>query len=226
MTTIAADWAESAIGHRFDDTGLLERALTHRSVTGRNNERLEFLGDAVLDAVISDMLLAARPGASEGELSRLRSSLVRDRTLAELATELGVGPLLNLGSGERRAGGVRRQSILADATEALLGAVFLDGGYRAVDAVVRRLYARRFETLPLDEELKDAKTRLQEWLQARSLPLPAYAVVAVVGKPHEQTFTVNCCIDDPAVSVEGHGSSRRKAEQAAAAAALAELTAP
>ena len=216
-------WFERQTGYSFSDGDFLERALTHRSVANSNNERLEFLGDAVLDTVISHRLLLLRPEASEGELSRLRSSLVRDRTLAELARSMDIGTRINLGSGELKSGGYRRESILADAMEALLGAVFLDGGYAAVETVIDRLFAGRLDELPADEDLKDPKTRLQEWLQGRSIELPEYRVVQVAGKPHDQTFTVECEIEVMEILVSASGGSRRKAEQAAAALALTEV---
>lgn len=219
------DWVQRTFGYRFSDASLLERALTHRSAAGRNNERLEFLGDAVLDCVISDVLLAMRPASEEGELSRLRSRLVRDRALADIAQEHGLGTHLKLGSGEMKSGGHRRDSILADALEALIGAVFRDGGYAEADRVVRRLYAPRLEDLPAGDSLKDPKTRLQEWLQARGLPLPEYELVAASGPAHRQVFEVRCRVAEPAREELATGSSRREAEQAAARLLLATLAA-
>ena len=217
------DWAERLLGYRFRDAALLRSSLTHKSATGNNNERLEFLGDAVLDSVISEMLFDRRPDATEGELSRLRSSLVRDRSLAAIAVELGIGNQLELGLGERKSGGYRRQSILADAMEALLGAVLKDGGYASVEAVIRRLFEARLEALPDDADLKDPKTRLQEWLQARGLGLPAYEIDDITGKPHAQTFSVSVVLPGSEQSFPGKGTSRRLAEQAAAKSALASL---
>ncbi len=220
----SANWVRRTFGYEFRDESLLERALTHRSAPGRSNERLEFLGDAVLDTVISDMLLAARPASEEGELSRLRSRLVRDRALAGIARDCGLGDHIALGPGEKKSGGFRRDSILADAFEALLGAIFRDGGYAAADTVVRRLFAAPLAALPEGEALKDAKTRLQEWLQARGLALPVYELVAASGRPHEQVFEVSCSLGQPDVQRRASAASRREAEQAAAAEVLAYLT--
>lgn len=224
--TAAADWIEQHLGYRFTDERLLENALRHRSADGSSNERLEFLGDAVLDSVISAALFERRPEDSEGALSRLRSLLVRDRALAGIARELGLGEHLSLGSGERKSGGYRRDSILADAVEALVGAIFLDGGYAAVDRVVRRLYSERLAGLPSADELKDPKTRLQEWLQGRGYDLPVYTLLATRGKPHEREFDVSCGIAQLELEATGRGASRRAAEQAAAAALLGELAGP
>ncbi|MEJ2601795.1 MAG: ribonuclease III [Gammaproteobacteria bacterium] len=218
-----ADWVQQTFGYRFSDRSLLERALTHRSAAGRNNERLEFLGDAVLDCVVSDMLLSLRPASEEGELSRLRSRLVRDRALAGIAQDHGLGAHLKLGSGEMKSGGHRRDSILADALEALVGAIFRDGGYAAADRVVREIYGPRLDDLPEGDSLKDPKTRLQEWLQARGLPLPEYELVSASGPAHRQVFEVRCRLPDPAREQLATGASRREAEQAAARSLLAVL---
>lgn len=220
-----SDWVRRTFDYRFSDTSLLERALTHRSAPGRSNERLEFLGDAVLDCVISDLLISLRPDSEEGELSRLRSRLVRDHALAEIAQQHGVGERLKLGSGEMKSGGFRRDSILADALEALLGAIFRDGGYGAAERVVRRLYAPRLEHLPAGDSLKDPKTRLQEWLQAQGLPLPDYELVAASGPAHEQVFEVRCRLGRPEAEQTASGASRREAEQEAARLLLASLAA-
>jgi ribonuclease-3 len=218
-------WVQRTFDYRFSDTTLLERALTHRSAPGRSNERLEFLGDAVLDCVISDILISLRPDAEEGELSRLRSRLVRDHALAEIAQQHGLGEYLKLGSGEMKTGGFRRDSILADALEALLGAIFRDGGYAQAERVVRGLYEPRLEHLPEGDSLKDPKTRLQEWLQARGFPLPAYELVAARGPAHEQVFEVRCRLAQPEAEQTASGSSRREAEQDAARLLLATLAA-
>ena len=167
----AASWLDKALQYRFNDTGLFNRALTHRSAAATNNERLEFLGDAVLDFVISEAIFKMRPDASEGDLSKLRSSLVKDTSLAELATDLGLGEHLILGSGERKTGGHRRESILADALEALFGAVYLDSGFTAAKELIERVFARRLDALPHADDLRDPKTRLQEWLQARKMAI-------------------------------------------------------
>lgn len=210
------------LGHRFADAASLRRALTHRSAASANNERLEYLGDAVLGLLVAEALYEAAHDGDEGALSRLRASLVNERSLAELASELGVGEALVLGAGELKSGGWRRESILADALEALIGAVYVDGGLEAARRVVRQLFVARLAALPDAEQLKDPKTRLQELLQGRSRPLPEYAVVGVEGADHEQNFRVRCALEDGA-GAEGVGRSRREAEQAAAAALLAEL---
>ncbi len=212
----AESWLDKTLHYRFNDAGLFVQALTHRSAAGSNNERLEFLGDAVLDFVISDAVFHLRPDADEGDLSKLRASLVKDTTLAELALELGLGEYLILGSGERKTGGHRRESILADALEGIFGAVYLDSGFEAAKDVIDRVFAQRLETLPDGEDLRDPKTRLQEWLQARKLSLPAYDLVSVTGKDHRQTFVVSCTVNELSQTSEGESTSRRKAEQHAA----------
>lgn len=216
----AETWLDKSLLYRFNDTNLLELALTHRSADGRNNERLEFLGDAVLDFVISEALFDLRPDASEGDLSRLRASLVRDTSLARIATDLGLGEHIILGSGERKSGGHRRKSILADALEAIFGAVYLDSGFEAARAMIERVFATRLEELPDAEALRDPKTRLQEWLQARQLKLPDYSLVDISGQAHAQTFEVQCSIDGIETTSRGSGSSRRQAEQRSARAML------
>jgi ribonuclease-3 len=215
-----ADWLQQRLGCRFADNGLLIRALTHRSVGSDNNERLEYLGDAVLSFVVADMLFEAHPEASEGELSRYRASLVSGDALGAVALELGLGELLNLGDGERKSGGKWRASILADALEALIGAVYLDQGLDAARAVAGRLLQQRLAELPGACELKDAKTRLQEWLQGRGLGLPEYKVLEISGEPHEQLFRIRCDIGELAIAAEAQGSSRRRAEQEAASLVL------
>jgi ribonuclease-3 len=215
-----ADWLQQRLGCRFADNELLIRALTHRSVGSDNNERLEYLGDAVLSFVVAEMLFEAHPEASEGELSRYRASLVSGDALGAVALELGLGELLNLGEGERKSGGKWRASILADALEALIGAVYLDQGLDAARAVAARLLQRRLEELPGACELKDAKTRLQEWLQGRGLGLPEYKVLEISGEPHEQLFRIRCDIGELAIAAEAQGSSRRRAEQEAASLVL------
>lgn len=201
----------------------MSRALTHRSAGGEHYERLEFLGDAVLGLVISAELLTRRPQAPEGDLSRLRASLVRERTLAQIAAELSVGDYLNMGPGETRNGGFRRASILADAVESLIGAVFLDAGFTCARDMVVRLFAQRLDNLPVADSLKDPKTRLQEWLQARTRPVPEYSIVSVTGEAHKQTFTARCNLTDQTCSSEGVGAGRRRAEQAAAQHMLEKL---
>jgi len=216
-------WLERTLGQTFDDAALLDEALTHRSATGQSNERLEFLGDAVLDFVVSHVIYEARPDAPEGDLSRLRAALVNDACLAGLATALGLGEHVRLGSGEKKSGGHRRSSILADALEALIGAVYLDRGIAAAEAFVRRIYGDRLDALPDIESLKDAKTRLQERLQAKGLPLPEYAVTEVAGQPHRRRFSVTCRVPPLGLEQSGEGGSRRAAEQAAAALLLKAL---
>lgn len=219
----AAGWLERALGYRFVDTGLLDRALTHRSAGGRHNERLEYLGDAALGFVVAEALFRSVPDATEGHLSRLRATLVNRPTLAEMARELGFPDRLRLGSGELKSGGFRRDSILADALEAVLGAIYLDGGFDALSATVRRLYGGRLESLPGPEDLKDPKTRLQEALQAAGRPLPEYSVELVEGEAHRQRFTVACRVENEDPPAVGKGRSRRAAEQAAASGMLERL---
>jgi len=215
------DWLAERLGHRFREPALLEAALTHRSAGPANYERLEFVGDALLNCVIAVRLYHEFPEASEGELSRYRAALVSGSSLAEVAAELGLGERLRLGGGELKSGGFRRLSILADALEAVFGAVYLDAGYDAAAAVVGRLYAGRLGRLPAAGELKDPKTRLQELLQGRGHALPVYVVDSVSGEPHEQTFAVTCSVEALGLSASGSGSSRRKAEQEAALGVLA-----
>ena len=215
-----ATWVRERLGYEPRDLALFRAALTHRSAAGPNNERLEFLGDAVLNLLIAHRLYEAFPRATEGELSRLRARLVSREPLAEIAVSLGVGAALQLGPGELRSGGFRRQSILADALEALCGAVFLDGGLPAAEPLVTRLFAGRIAALPDPEALKDAKTRLQEYLQSRSLTLPRYVILGIEGEDHAQVFRVSCEVPGLTLRVEGEGSSRRRAEQQAAARML------
>jgi len=220
----AERWLEQTLEFRFDDQGLLARALTHRSARGCNNERLEYLGDAILDFVISEAVFRLRPDADEGDLSRLRSALVKDSTLASVATELGIGEHLILGSGERKTGGHRRRSILADALEALFGAVYLDAGFDVAKALIERVFDDRLAALPDAAELRDPKTRLQEWLQARKMALPLYDLVDVTGQDHAQRFSVTCTVNELSQTTSGEASSRRKAEQKAAREMLEALS--
>lgn len=208
--------------HRFRDPGLAALALTHRSAGKPNNERLEFLGDALLGVMVAELLYEAHPHASEGELSRLRSQLVNGQALAVIARELELGDRLKLGPGELKSGGFRRDSILADAFEAMLAAVYLDDGYDACRQVVRRLFTAR--VAELKRSSKDAKTRLQEWLQGKGLPLPVYELTDSYGEDHAKIFDVTCSIEQPqAIRTEGRGGSRRSAEQDAAEAVLKRL---
>lgn len=211
---------EGRLGHRFRDPRLLEQALTHRSFGTPNNERLEFLGDGVLGCVIAEELYARFPGLAEGELSRLRASLVREAALAGVAREAGLASFLRLGEGEVSSGGADRSSILADALEAAFGAVFLDGGYEAARTSVRAVFGGRLADIDPEQPAKDAKTRLQELLQARRKRLPVYRVVATAGAAHKQVFEVECVAEDLDLRATGTGSSRRSAEQLAAAAVL------
>lgn len=218
------DALQAIIGYRFGDTAALEQALTHRSASSTNNERLEFLGDSVLNFVIAEAVFQRREEADEGELSRLRANLVNKQSLAAIARSIGLGECIRLGGGELKSGGHRRASILADALEAVFGAIYLDGGFDAVRAVIGRLYAERLDNLPTLQQLKDAKTRLQEYLQGRGHELPSYAVQEVDGRAHDQTFAVACYVESAGRTTVGHGGSRRQAEQRAADAMLAALT--
>jgi ribonuclease-3 len=218
-----ARWAETELRYTFNDLGLLELALTHRSASKNNNERLEYLGDSFLTFAIARRLFDLRRDDTEGDLSRARAALVKEPTLASIGRELGVDAHLILGPGELRTGGAQRAAILADAVEALIGAVLLDGGAAAAEAVVDLMFAEQFKSLPDAATLKDPKTRLQEWLQGRGLPLPSYAVTAVHGRDHEQTFVVECEVREKNVQTTGRGQSRRRAEQDAAAAMLSVL---
>ena len=211
---------EQALGHVFKTPGLLQTALTHRSHSSPHNERLEFLGDSVLNATIARCLFDLFPDLPEGDLSRLRANLVRQDSLHRLARQLSLGNFLRLGEGELKSGGCKRPSILADALEALFGAVWLDAGCEAAGAVISRLYADMLTEITPGQPIKDAKTRLQEWLQARQRALPVYALVAEGGDDHARIFTVSCSLAEPPVTTEGEGSSRRAAEQQAAEAAL------
>jgi ribonuclease III len=221
----SAEWVARKLAYRFSDEALLELALTHRSASTANNERLEFLGDAVLGAVVSREIFQNRPDADEGTLSRIRARLVRRETLAEISREIDLGGQVRLGSGETRTGGHQRSSILANALEALIGAIYLDGGMPEAERVVLALFATRLLELPGDEELTDPKTRLQEWLQARGLPPPRYDLRSVQGAAHEQKFEVVCEVDAFHLAASGTGNSRRSAEQTAADATLRTLEA-
>lgn len=212
----AREWLHDTLGYQCRDAALLEAALTHRSAGGPHNERLEFLGDAVLNCVVAMLVFREFGAADEGELSRFRASLVSGEALAVIAAEIELGDQLRLGSGELKSGGFRRKSILADALEALFGAIYLDGGFDAAAQVIERLFVVRLEGLPSAAELKDPKTRLQETLQARGLPLPSYTVESTSGEAHNQLFQVRCSVDALGLRVLASGPSRRRAEQAAA----------
>jgi len=208
------------LGHRFDDSALLDQALTHRSAANLNNERLEFLGDSVLGFIVSEQLWRTFPDANEGQLSRLRARLVKRDTLASIARELDLGSYLKLGAGELRSGGHSRDSILADSLEALIAAVYLDSGIQQARDMVLNLYRKRIEELSPETQGKDPKTRLQEYLQARQKSLPSYTIVNVSGEQHDQSFDVECRLDDLDLVTRGSGGSRRKAEQVAASCML------
>ena len=214
---------QRALGYEFADPALLTMALTHRSAGSRNNERLEFLGDSIVNHIIADALYRRFPDAREGDMSRMRASLVKGDTLAELARELQLGEYLLLGPGERKSGGYRRASILADTLEALAGAILLDGGFRRCRECVLGWYEARLAQLASGAADKDAKTRLQEYLQGRGNPLPEYELLGVSGDDHNQLFSVACRLSKPQLQAQGSGRSRRKAEQAAALSALQSL---
>lgn len=213
------------LNYAFRQPDLLRQALTHRSFGTPHNERMEFVGDAVLNCVVGTTLYERFPALPEGDLSRVRAGLVNGETLARVARQLDLGPALRLGEGELRSGGAERSSILADALEALFGAVYLDGGFDEARRVIVACYADVLRDVDPAALLKDPKTRLQEWLQARRLPVPEYVVTATAGEPHEQRFTVACRIAKLGIEAAGEGGSRRAAEQAAAETALAQAAA-
>jgi ribonuclease-3 len=219
--TSAENWSQKYLRYEFLQPALLQQALTHRSYSAENNERLEFLGDAVLGAVIAEALHQQEDAANEGTLTRLRASLVRGETLADIAAEMQLGNRLLLGGGEARTGGHQKRSFLEGGLEAVFGAVFLDGGFAAVRAVILQIFAPRLATLPAFDQLKDPKTQLQELLQARAISLPVYTVLSEEGPPHDRQFEVMCTIDPLKIDTKGRSSSRRRAEQAAAAKAFA-----
>ena len=208
------------IDYTFSDNSLIELALTHRSCGGKNNERLEFLGDSIVNLVIAEALFLKFPEAKEGKLSRLRARMVKGVTLAELARDFGLGDFLHLGSGEMKSGGHRRESILADTVEAIIGAIYLDSDMNTVKSKILQWYDSRLKALSLDDPLKDPKTQLQEYLQGKQAPLPKYDVLNIEGSAHEQLFKVSCVVEDLENTIVGQGGSRRIAEQEAAAQAL------
>ncbi|PZP59931.1 MULTISPECIES: ribonuclease III [Pseudoxanthomonas] len=213
----------AGIGHVFADAQLLAQALTHRSAGAVHNERLEFLGDSIVNLLIAEALFQRWPKADEGALTRARAELVREGSLATLARELDLGARLTLGPGELKSGGHRRDSILADALEAVVAAIYLDAGFEACRACVLPWFESALAALPVGKPEKDPKTRLQEWLQGRQKALPSYELVSESGEEHARHFQVRCVLTDPALSAEGEGGSRRAAEQAAAAAVIAQL---
>ena len=210
-------------GYQFTDTELLQLALTHRSAARLHNERLEFLGDAVLGMVTADWLYENFAKEPEGKLTRMRSSLVKGDTLASIAQESNLGELIALGPGEMKSGGQRRASILADVVEAILGAIYLEAGLEETRRVILKLLKSRLAALDPNAHIKDFKTRLQEYLQSRKLPLPNYDVVSIKGKDHAQTFTVSCQIEALSINIQASGPSRRRAEQQAAELAIAAI---
>lgn len=216
----AIDALLKKLEYTFNNVSLLDEALTHRSYAANNNERLEFLGDGILNFVIAHELFKSYPDVQEGDLSRLRATLVNKDSLAEIAGQLKLGEVIKLGSGELKSGGFRRPSILADAVESILGAVYCDGGFEPCRALIVRLYSDRLSTSADLQSLKDPKTQLQELLQSRRFSLPDYLVTKVSGQAHAQIFHVRCTIDKMKIEVTGEGKSRRKAEQIAAEKAI------
>jgi ribonuclease-3 len=210
------DTLQRRLGHRFSSPALLQRALTHRSWGAEHNERLEFLGDAVLSLAVSELLYERFQGSDEGDLTRVRAHLVREDSLHRAALALGLPEVMRLSDGEARGGGAQRASILADAVEALIGAVFQDGGYERARGMVQNLFGDIIQATEVDSWSKDAKTELQEWLQARRIAVPAYRITATQGQAHAQTFEVECAVAALALAERGEGKSRRTAEQAAA----------
>ncbi len=222
---MSLDYAALArnFGYAFKNHELLQQALSHRSAQGLNNERLEFLGDAIINFIMAQELFVRFPQASEGQLTRLRANLVNQQTLSEVADELSISDHLNLGVGELKSGGARRPSILADAVEAIIAAIFLDSNLDKCYSCVRHWYASRLDYIKLDESQKDPKTLLQEYLQSRKAPLPIYRILSITGQPHEQDFCVECEVQGLHARPQGKGLSRRAAEQAAASLTLAAL---
>lgn len=219
------DELQARIGHRFRQTDLLARALTHRSFGADHNERLEFLGDAVLSLAVSSLLFERFAGSDEGDLTRVRAHLVREDSLHRMALQLGLPEVVRLSEGEARGGGAQRASILADALEAVIGAVFLDAGFDAARGLVQRLFGEVIAGTEIGGWAKDAKTELQEWLQARRLPVPTYRISATRGQAHAQTFEVECMVPALGLTQAGEGRSRRQAEQEAARRMLDDLKA-
>jgi ribonuclease-3 len=216
---------QQRLGHVFGSASLLTRALTHRSFSADHNERLEFLGDAVLNTAVSSLLYERFSGSDEGDLTRVRAHLVREDSLHRVALTLSLPEVIRMSDGEMRGGGALRPSILADAVEALIGAIFLDGGFNPALAAVRRLFGDIIQGTEVDAWSKDAKTELQEWLQARRLPVPAYRIAATRGEKHAQTFDVECAVPTLGLAEQGEGKSRRAAEQEAARRMLEQLKA-
>ena len=214
---------ESLLKYEFKNKALLELALTHRSFKGKNNERLEFLGDSILNFVVAELLFKKFPQSVEGDLSRLRSELVKASTLSEIGTEINVGDFLKLGDGELKSAGWRRPSILADTVEAIIGAIFIDSGMNSAQSIIKRWLDNRIEMIDPKKIKKDAKSLLQESLQGNKIALPKYEVILIEGEAHSQNFIVQCHIDSLGITVEGDGESRKVAEQTAAKKALVAL---
>ena len=223
METKQLKTLEKSIKYKFKDISLLELAMTHRSHSGKNNERLEFLGDSILNFIVADLLFQKFTDLDEGDLSRLRSQLVKEEPLSKLGNSLNIGDFLNLGVGELKSSGWRRPSILADAFEALIGAIFIDGGMKAAHKFVEDSFNELIEKINPKEIHKDPKTILQEFLQAQKVPLPIYEVIKVEGEAHNQLFSVSCSVSKFDVKAEGGGRSRKIAEQAAAKEAMATI---
>lgn len=214
---------QKILGYSFIHKNLLEQALTHRSANSKHNERLEFLGDSILNFVISNALYHDFPYVNEGDMSRMRATLVRGNTLAEIAYEFDLGEYLQLGQGEIKSGGGFRESILANTIEAIIGSIFLDSNMKTVESLILKWYKKRLKKISPGDKQKDPKTRLQEYLQSKHLPLPFYSIVQVYGEAHNQLFTIHCVINGVKEHLIGIGSSRRKAEQNAAYNALIKL---
>ncbi len=204
------------LGKAHMESDCFIQSLTHRSASGKHNERMEFLGDSVLGLVITDALYHQMPKATEGYLSRLRASLVNENTLAEIANELSLGDFLRLGAGELKSGGFRRKSILSDALEAVIASVYLEKGMKATEAFILKIYSNRFDKLPSEDALKDPKSRLQEVLQSRGYEIPKYELLGISGDAHRQVFTAECVVESMDIITKGVSSSRRKAEQQSA----------
>jgi len=217
---LPAERLEKALGYSFAERQRLKQALTHRSYSSQHNERIEFVGDGILNALVARMLYLAFPQMPEGELSRTRASLVCQDSLALIAAKLNLGEYLSLGEGELKSGGHKRPSILADALEAVLGSIWLDGGFAAAEEVITRLFAERIAAIDPNAGSKDAKTALQEWLQARKYSLPAYTILRQEGESPDQVFEVSCAVAENTITTRAEGPSRRAAEQLAAAEAL------
>ena len=214
---------EKILKYQFNDKGLLELALTHRSFQGKNNERLEFLGDSILNFIIAELLFKEFNLLPEGDLSRLRSQLVKSATLSEIGIDLNLGDYLILGEGELKSSGWRRPSILADSVEAIIGAVFIDGGISSANKLITGWYQERLEAINPNDIQKDSKSVLQELLQAKKIPLPEYNIVSIDGEAHNQHFKVSCSIPKLGLSIEGEGTSRKVAEQSAAEESIKKL---